>query len=36
VRVCAYRDRGAMDVKVDAQGRGLGEDAADLGIELAS
>jgi hypothetical protein len=36
VRVCAYRDRGAMDVKVDAQSRDLGEDVADLGIELAS
>jgi hypothetical protein len=36
VRVCAYRYRGAMDGKVDAQGRGLGEDVADLRIELAS
>ena len=32
--VCACRGRGAIEVKVDAQGRGLGEDVADLRFEL--
>ncbi len=31
--MCAYRDRGAIDIKVDTQGRGLGEDVADLRFE---
>ena len=31
VRTC--RDRGVIDVKVDTQGRGLGEDVADLRFE---
>ena len=32
--MCACRDRGAIDVKVDTQGCGLGEDVADLRVEL--
>ena len=31
--MCACRDRGAIDDKVDTQGRGLGEDVADLSFE---
>ena len=31
---CACRDRDAIEVKVDAQGHGLGEDVADLRFEL--
>jgi hypothetical protein len=34
VCVCTCRDRGAVDVKVDAQWSGLGEDVADLRFEL--
>jgi hypothetical protein len=32
--VCGRRDRGAVDVKVDTQCRGLGEDVGDLRFEL--
>ena len=32
--MCACRDRGAIDVEVDTQGCGLGEDVADLRFEL--
>jgi hypothetical protein len=34
VSACACRDRDAIEVKVDAQGHGLGEDVADLRFEL--
>ena len=32
--MCTCRDRGAVDVKVDAQCSDLGEDVADLRFEL--
>ncbi len=32
--MCTCRDRGAVDVKVDTQCSGLGEDVADLRFEL--
>ena len=32
--MCAARDGGANDAKVDTQGCGLCEDVADLGFEL--
>ncbi len=31
---CACKDRDAIEVKVDAQGHGLGEDVADLRFEM--
>jgi hypothetical protein len=34
VSVCTCRDRGAIDVKVDMQCSGLGEDVANLRFEL--
>ncbi len=34
VSVCTCRDRGAVDVKVDTQCSGLGEDVANLIFEL--
>ncbi len=32
--MCTYRDRDAVDVKVDAQCSGLGEDVVNLRFEL--
>ncbi len=34
VSVCKCRDRGAVDVKVDMQCSGLGEDVTNLKFEL--
>ncbi len=34
ISVCVMRDRSTMNVKVDTQDCGLGEDVPDLGFEL--